>query len=1001
MKKIIQILLLMMFFTTNLIYANTPTNDNVIGIELNVGTFSGDLKGENLRTIIDISLLGTNKEGSMLSLPLYIATVLLTIFRDYLPIFLGLIVGLMAWQKMQGQQWRQVLTNGAGSAGILIGSIFLTEGTTDTNGNIENMKQHSFYLVKAEREFIKIGEDIADRLWMTLLLGEKFLKEDEYLKVVKKQKNSVDVSDVDNSYYVMRMKELYKFENSSVVNEAEALAFNLDNLSKELNDAIYKQSSNYANVFLIPYFLNLELYDIYQINRNTPETQKDKKFSKADINKIWDYLTKQNLSDDLFKKLEALPEFKEEKINIVSREFLRKVNVFNEVTKSVEEAYIPSFILFDNESMNKIKNELNNLDIYLTQRAMNGIANDKLYIDVLNRFFTENYWVDKSDEQINRMIIDMGINFFNTYIDNQTLLMKFKKDKTAVNIFIKNHEKIKELASVMISFRNMHISIIDSCNFKNLNLQQTQNINISGNSAFQENHSPLDTKQFHNAYLGENSCLKTYQSNMKSIDTMLNFKFDAKKGSYFIQSLNGSIYKQYINSLFRVVEKSDKSTAQETGNSDSKKTAEEVVQSTQSMGFIDKFFNVGSNNTQEQENIKKVQEIYFEPIKKYKNLLRSKQAQPLDVGFYFEDLGIIDQFTQKVNREIIYFDKIKEKDNEDLIANLKDNLKILLLTKPGVNEKNNKKTISWMELGGIMGQLKDAYTPFITASLVDINNNLTSLQRQKKAQLIAYDTGSDKIKENIAEAALQIGAIKGVVDEISSISNNKTSWTKLFRGTFFKPITLAFAAAKGAMTAGLYLLLSQLVIVAVLYILPAIFWMLAVLSWYIKTAIILAVLPLATFMLSFVNFNQIRTMILTLVSLMLTPIVLVSTYFIVIEITTILPILIDKFIPMLNSLQTIYAETQMVPGGDSNIYIPKHKLVDYSVDGGAIKFFNDVLEITYLLKLFIQLVLTTIIYGYFLKSNEYINMIIGHSVSIGEDGKEASGKIQQAFKMNV
>jgi len=237
-----------------------------------------------------------------------------------------------------------------------------------------------------------------------------------------------------------------------------------------------------------------------------------------------------------------------------------------------------------------------------------------------------------------------------------------------------------------------------------------------------------------------------------------------------------------------------------------------------------------------------------------------------------------------------------------------------------------QRAISWVDLGYYFSALKAFTSDFIVFSTYALANgvfskssSITGESVEKAINLAAQyvnlynrnysDAAKTRIiSDTIANTMTAISAIKAAAGSslISSLTLGflkyvKGGWIGLIIGAVVIFFKIMFFAAKIGATFLFYLLAVTLVLKFILVMLPALFWMIAVLNWFFKSALMIVMLPINVFLMFFKSRRQVFFQALwKLLAQMLTPVALVATFFVVIVFAVEVNLLIDVFIPFLN-----------------------------------------------------------------------------------------------------
>jgi hypothetical protein len=365
-------------------------------------------------------------------------------------------------------------------------------------------------------------------------------------------------------------------------------------------------------------------------------------------------------------------------------------------------------------------------------------------------------------------------------------------------------------------------------------------------------------------------------------------------------------------------------------------------------------------------------------------------------------------FTQAiniVNRE----SKNMYSDITGIAYNTKKELTSLAQIGEGKNNSGYARKISWVDLGFYYSFLKSHYTENVIMStytaaqgLYDLDAKLSAEELKLKLDNIkdttAYankNTDSEKIEkltEVTAKSMAVIGALKGIKFGFNAttgkVGKKKDGlWTKAknvlkaAKGTVMSAATII---GSGVISGGLFYIMGAIIaqtVLGLIYIvMPAVFWMLAFLSWSVKTAVIIALIPMNIFLLVFRSKTQaVISSFFNLVGQAMVPVVMVAIFFIVMTFAIQLDVVFDKFIPLLSS---------------------SNALTGFSTDIGFIDNTFDYLfnQAIWFIKVIILLIINTQLYMQFFKADEYVSEVIGERISTG--GNINAGEVMGKMKMN-
>jgi len=241
----------------------------------------------------------------------------------------------------------------------------------------------------------------------------------------------------------------------------------------------------------------------------------------------------------------------------------------------------------------------------------------------------------------------------------------------------------------------------------------------------------------------------------------------------------------------------------------------------------------------------------------------------------------------------------------------------------------SSKQITWVDLGYYFSAIKAYTSNFVIFSTYALANNAFSTSAKisgkevEKAIEIAnrykqtYQKNfSDSAKMNTltTDIANTLTIIKTVKElkNFSLVKGKKKAvmlkklWGMGFiKGFFVTLVKVVWDFIKFGATIGItfvfVLILSTLIFKLIIIVLPAMFWMIAVLNWFFKSAMMLIMLPVNVFLMFFKSRRQVFFQALwKLLAQMLTPVALVATFFVVIVFSIEIDFLLNYFVPFLN-----------------------------------------------------------------------------------------------------
>jgi hypothetical protein len=323
-------------------------------------------------------------------------------------------------------------------------------------------------------------------------------------------------------------------------------------------------------------------------------------------------------------------------------------------------------------------------------------------------------------------------------------------------------------------------------------------------------------------------------------------------------------------------------------------------------------------------------------------------------------------------------DKISSIDHSLKIKEPKKKIKLDSLNEfmkqAGLNKE--PRNISWVDLGFYYPFLK-AYVSedlnmFIKLNSGVIENNIA--EDGQKALTYAIDIYENEEKseankksiDDINGVANTVGVIIGGVTAAKTALGEvgKKSW--LMRIPFVGQVVSVYSAAKVIVKGSLaYLFWSAaftIMLILINYVLPALLWFMAIMSWYIKSALILALSP---FIFLTIIFNDKRTIVTKYIFIIfgqaLVPIALVIILFIIMEFSIIVEIALSSALPFLKGILSINTGIDILSGAESLL----NGLTD---------------EIIYWIYKLLMVFINTMLYFQFFKANEYIGETIGESI---------------------
>jgi hypothetical protein len=902
----------------------------------------------NPKDIVAEVLYGSD---SFFSVSTYLATLLLDIFKDYLAVFLVIILGLTVWKKVQGENWIPVLTTGTASLLSMIAAVYLTTDTKEVDLG-KNGKHEEYLLVKSSVDLIKLGEVIANDTWKTFMFGNPTKTTDSNGEITKYWNTS------NNGFFRQRLVDnvLKDYKQNEV--DTKKKISDVEN-SKKLGNQIY---TNVDKILLRTgqsYWQLLNAEQIVDVKRKQVNGFKDLDNNEAVL---------------------------KEQVKILIDE---KILTEGEMKGNVVTYYYPYFL--------KEYAQISTLgDAYLNFTKQDVTSTDPELESLLAKTVISlfGYSFDNKEEKFlsASMIDDKKKDLYNSNTD---------KNKNAIEVSqseFKNILSESELGEVNTIMKNNKGNLLIKTvydDIKKLYPKESDKLKLA--SAFSQLDEIIGffNELSNNVSLVNNNCKYTY------INTENNKRLDSFNRTKCVGSVNDlisfaerKVFKEHllinkqkdINDLSMVEKIFLKSP---------------VFYSLKGLGLI---FNNKMVNTEV---------MLSQPVTTtlYKNTLEQKAAvvsnQELNLlnkqngGLLMDTYSTVtNSIETHISHLNLYKDKligivdidITEKQESFKEINRIFNKEVLLQSFE--NElKQNGELVQWYQIGYMWGYLKDSMDTSILYTLTDLDSKSTIENKLAEVQKVHNTYGNDAIMTQVKDTTQVISFLNAVSNMVSGITKEVGSTTTT---TPIKILSSLGIAASEAIKSFAYVQAANLIMIGILYVVPALIWMIAVFTWIYKVAIIIAVLPLTTFMLSFVNFQQTKTAIMVLVSLMLTPVILVCMFFISIELASMLPLFINKMLPMFDSLE-ILLDSSKSAGIIDNIGRTAMVSIDSFSKEGIMGYTINVMVMA---KTLIQLFLTTaILLSAFLQTNEYLQMIIGQgSVGLSE-GQGALNKTLSTFRM--
>jgi hypothetical protein len=883
-------------------------------------------------------------DESFFSVSTYLATLLLDIFREYLAVFLVIIIGLTVWKKFQGEQWLPVLATGAASLISILGAVYLTSDSKEIDLG-QNGKHEEYLLVRSSVELVKLGEVIANDTWKTFMFG-----------------NPTKTTDMDGN--------VTKYWNTS----------NNGFFRQRLVENVLKDSGKNDDNPNIPYTEN-SVYKSIQLGTNIYKNVDDILLRTGQA--YWQLLNAEGIVDvkrkqiNGYKDLDNNEAVLKEQVKILLDE---KIITEADLKNPVLTYYYPYF---------------------LKEYAQIATLGDSYSVFARNDVTTE-------EPELESLLAKTVVSLFGYSFDSkeEKFLSASQLNSNKKDLYDSNTDKIKEALEITQSDFKKILSESDleesekkmKSNKGNDLIKSVYNdikkLYPDGKNIIKQKAALLQLDEIvgffnelsNNVSYVNNDCKYTYinTENNKRLDGFNRTKCVGRVND-LISFAERKVFKEHllinkekdINDLSMVEKVFLKSP---------------VFYSLKGLGLI---FNNKMVNTQV---------MLSQPVTTtlYKNTLEQKAAVlgDLELNLLNKQNGglLIDTYTNVTNaieEHISHLDLYKNKligiveiDTTTKMETFQEVNKIFnkeILLQSFENElKQNGELIQWYQIGYMWGYLKDSMDTSILYTLTNLDSKATIQNKLAEVQKVHNTYGNDAIMTQVKETTEVISIINAISNVVSGVTNQVGSTTATNPIKILSSIGLAVGEAVKSMA---YVQAANLIMIGILYIIPALIWTIAVFTWVYKVAIILAVLPLATFMLSFVNFQQAKTAIMVLVSLMLTPVILVCMFFISIELASMLPLFINKMLPMFDSMEVLLSSSKSVGFMDS-------------AGRKALTAMDSMINFMVMAKTLIQLFLTTtILLSAFLQTNEYLQMIIGQgSVGLSE-GQGALNKTLSTFRM--
>lgn len=888
-------------------------------------------------------------QDNISSLPITMAENLLNIFTDYLPLFLAVIIGFMAYQKISGDQWKGVLTKGITSILALLGGLFLTDKSYTIKSGDENLNIH--YTVKAEIAAVELANGLANGLKNRLIFGtpkKEIDRDGKVHYVYDYSKSGFFGNRLDQ--YLQKTMDMENDRVAAINKSNENLIKTRSDIFKGIDDVVFKASEKF--------------------------------FLFTNGNNVIDIATKQvngyrgvvNNPDKLNARLKLFTD----------NEILESSKYSNPSSSSIS-YYDPTFI-----------KELSKIGNYADAWA------DTVKYD----FTSKNKDLDKL---LNKNLMSLFGKAFNP--DSAPFKLPNKDG------FIDSRTKTE------YSGTNVENKLMKDLSSYDETLDNSGNVLIK--DTYEEINSMYKDRTSREQAIADFKKIVTVISNLQKNIGTVREKCAAKVWNmpnvYQLEFTMGERHKQCVTSVQKL--QSDvaigfigiKGTDKKDNNDITMSNIQQLFIKSP-VGYALKVFTemtkLKSVNTPFELNQPVTTMVYDTIEQQMKEVKDNDDLNKL----YEENKNILDnsynRFKHDFNRIVNVFGNMRtplietavvdaERKNEQYkyITNLFNPEDLQREVKTMYLDESNNPT-SWMELGYTFGPLKEATQTYTLLSLKKIDYNETVEKKMQDIQNVRDIYSDEAVVKRTKEVTNVLAAIsettKAIDGLFDSLSNPLKGSGSLLSGTF-KTITSAFIIGKHAFMQQLYVEMSGAIVVAVTHIVPAIIWTIAVFVWIFKVSIIISILPLATFMVSYINFEQVKSAIMTLIHLMLTPVMLVCMFFISVEMANFLSIFIDKMLPILN-LQYILEQSK--PIGDYNDMFQSgiKWVADYfSDDDNSI---GSMLNIFLLVKIIIGLFFQTmILLTAFLNTQEYLQMAIGSGGTNLRDGDSLQNKTLGMFRM--
>jgi hypothetical protein len=233
-------------------------------------------------------------------------------------------------------------------------------------------------------------------------------------------------------------------------------------------------------------------------------------------------------------------------------------------------------------------------------------------------------------------------------------------------------------------------------------------------------------------------------------------------------------------------------------------------------------------------------------------------------------------------------------------------------------------------------------------------------------------------KENKIQEYLRYGVEATVIAKAGfSGLTNKGKGKKFTRGSFK---VSAKDMIKDSLKGSFLLMIIPIILIVLNFVLPSLLWFIAVISWYLKTSIMIALLPINFFLLMFQAKKQIvYNLGFNLLGQALIPLAMVVIFFVIMEFSIIIEMNLNMMLPFFDEgfgLTETAAGSFLSGFGMSDEY----SLIPFIVSA---------------VKQILILLINTMLYMQFFKASEYVSDAIGEQVRTDAiDGQKILDKTQ-------